>query len=69
MVVPLTPTPSKSGLIYYLAKLAIDVTGTGETTMGGWVGKVEKKGSSPLGESPDAVGNKTKHEVSPLAAE
>ena len=37
--------------------------------MGGWAGKVEKKGSSPLGESPGAVDNKTKHEVLPLTAE
>ena len=30
---------AKSGLIYYLAKLSLDIISTGETAMGGWVGK------------------------------
>ena len=34
---------AKSGLIYYLAKLAWSITGTRETAMGGWAGKVERK--------------------------
>ena len=38
---------AKSGLIYYLAKLARDVTGNGETAKGGWAGKVEKGRKQP----------------------
>ena len=53
---------AKSGVIYYLPKSAWAVTGTGETTMGGWAGKVEK-GSSRHCESPVGVvvANKTWH--------
>ena len=50
---------AKSGLIYYLAKLAWAVTGTRETAKGGWAGKVERRKQS-LGESQVAVDNKTK---------
>ena len=34
---------AKSGVIYYLAKLVLYITGTGESGMGGWVRKVERK--------------------------
>ena len=54
-------SPAKSGLIYYLAKLAWDVTDTGETAMGGRVGKCRKGSKLHTLVSTVAVVLDTKH--------